>query len=73
MAGKFFPAIQPINLSNITNKILLKYQLNFSSTIIENTIKKTIKKLPNNKASRPDRIPNKAIKQLQLVIQKDLI
>ena len=62
LVKKFFPVIQPADLSNIINKILLECQLNLSSIIIENTVKKAIKKLLNNKASRLDRIPNKTIK-----------
>jgi len=72
LAGKFFPAARPADLSDITSETLPERQLNLSSTVTEDTVEKAIKKLPNNKAPGPDRIPNEAIKQLRAVIQKDL-
>jgi len=68
LARKFFPVIQPTDLSNITGKILPEHQPNLFLTVIKNTVKKAIKKLLNNKAPGPDRIPNKVIKQLYIII-----
>jgi Reverse transcriptase (RNA-dependent DNA polymerase)/Endonuclease-reverse transcriptase len=72
LTDKFFPNEEQADLSDIDSETQPERILNLLPEVTEQDLEQIIKKLPNNKASGPDGIPNEVIKHLRSLIQADL-
>jgi hypothetical protein len=72
LSKKFFLKIGQVDLSNTIKETYIKHIVLISNKVTKQQIKDTIYKLLNRKALRPDRILNKVLKLVTLIIVKDL-
>jgi len=72
LAAHFFPPPVIADLSDITDEGTQAELLPIEPTVLEEDVKKAIKRLPRNKAPGPDEIPNEALKECADVLAPPL-